>query len=112
MFLWKNRLRLFVVFFNVIVAVWEGWGQLESKVRAVRTVEKQPQSNTCSQLYASLLMKGCFFTGNFSKLFKTQVSCSFFFVFVFFYDDKAKSTQEEGPWLPRYSSQSESQPAD
>lgn len=58
MFLWKNCLRVFAVFFNVIVGVWEGRGQLESKVNTVRTVEEQHQSSTCSQMYASKLMKG------------------------------------------------------
>lgn len=48
----------FLLFFNIIVGVWEGRGQLESKVNTVRTVEEQHQSSTCSQLYASKLMKG------------------------------------------------------
>lgn len=68
------------VFFFVIIGIWEGRGQLENKVNIVKTVPEQQQSGKCSQIYASKVVKGCLFPGKFCRLFKTQVSCSFFAV--------------------------------
>lgn len=68
----------FGFFFLVIIRIWEGRGQLESKVNIVKTVPEQHQSGKCSQIYSSKVLKGCLFSGKFSRLFKTHVSCSFF----------------------------------